>query len=193
VDTLLSDPATTSVRLVTNAERMVLRETQRTFVYFSLHGLTVDAILVNRLLPGEVSDVFFREWRTSQQAVVNEMEEYFSPVAVHRVPLFTHEVLGRERLEELARALYADSEDPSAVVRAGRPYTFEKLADRWEVHVDMPFASKAELGLFKKGDELVVEIGTLRRHIGLPTSMAALEPSRARLENGKLVVELRER
>jgi arsenite-transporting ATPase len=193
VDTLLSDPAITSVRLVTNPERMVLRETQRTFVYFSLHGLTVDAILVNRLLPGEVSDVFFREWRASQQTIVSEMEEYFSPVAVHRVPLFTREVLGRERLEELARALYADNEDPAAVVRACRPYTFEKLEDRWEVHLDLPFASKTELKLFKKGDELVVEIGTLRRHIGLPTSMAALEPSRARLENGKLVVELREK
>lgn len=153
----------------------------------------MDAILVNRLLPGEVSDVFFRDWRASQQAIVSEMEEYFAPVAVHRVPLFTHEVLGRERLEELARALYPGDEDPSAVVRAGRPYTFEKLEDRWEVHLDLPFASKSELGLFKKGDELVVEIGTLRRHIGLPTSMAALEPSRARLENGKLVVELREK
>src|ERR1700722_10265382 len=111
VDALLSDPLTTSVRLVTNPERMVLRETQRTFVYFSLHGLTVDAILVNRLLPGEVSDVFFRDWRASQQAIVSEMEEYFAPVAVHRVPLFTHEVLGRERLETLAGALYSGNED----------------------------------------------------------------------------------
>ena len=55
------------------------------------------------------------------------------------------------------------------------------------------FRLESGLGLFMKGDELVIEIGTLRRHIGLPTSMAALEPSRARLENGKLVVELRER
>jgi arsenite-transporting ATPase len=137
--------------------------------------------------------VFFREWRASQQSIVTEMEEYFAPVEVRRVPLFTHEVLGRERLEALAGALYSGNEDPAAVVRFGRPYTFEKLQDRWEVHVDLPFASKAELGLFKKGDELVVEIGTMRRHIGLPTSMAALEPSRARLENGKLVVELKEK
>src|SRR5947209_5792687 len=47
VDELLADPLSTSVRLVTNPERMVLRETQRTFVYFSLHGLTVDGILIN--------------------------------------------------------------------------------------------------------------------------------------------------
>ncbi len=35
---LLEDPRMTSVRLVTNPERMVLRVTQQAFVYFSLHG-----------------------------------------------------------------------------------------------------------------------------------------------------------
>ena len=48
---LLEDPKITSVRLVTNPEKMVLRETQRAFVYFSLHGLTVDGVIVNRVLP----------------------------------------------------------------------------------------------------------------------------------------------
>src|SRR6201981_1078219 len=38
---LLENPKITSVRLVTNPEKMVLRETQRAFVYFSLHGFTV--------------------------------------------------------------------------------------------------------------------------------------------------------
>lgn len=193
VDAILSDPSITSVRLVTNPERMVLRETQRTFVYFSLHGLTVDSIMVNRVLPPEVNDAFFAEWRSSQSTILREIDEYFAPVHVRRVPLFTHEVLGRQRLEELARALYAEDDDPAAVVRTERPYSFEKFEDRWEVRVDMPFASKSEVGLFKKGDELVVEVGTLRRHIGLPTSMAALEPSRARLAGGKLIVEMREK
>jgi arsenite-transporting ATPase len=193
VDDLLSDPMITSVRLVTNAERMVLRETQRTFVYFSLHGLIVDGILVNRVLPEQVSDTFFADWRSSQQGILREIDEYFAPVAVRRVPLFTHEVLGRERLEEVARALYADHADPSAVTRTERAFSFEKMADHWEVRLDLPFTSKQEIGLFKKGDELVVEVGTIRRHIGLPTSMTSLEPSRARLSSGKLVVEMRER
>ena len=102
---LLEDPAQTSVRLVTNPERMVLRETQRAFVYFSLHGLTVDSIIVNRVLPQAVTDAWFEEWRASQARVLEEIDAYFAPVEVTRVPLFTHEVLGRERLEELARAL----------------------------------------------------------------------------------------
>ena len=49
----------TSVRLVTNPEKMVLRETQRAFVYFSLHGLTVDSVIVNRVLPAAVLTAVF--------------------------------------------------------------------------------------------------------------------------------------
>jgi arsenite-transporting ATPase len=73
-----------------------------------------------------------------------------------------------------------------------RPYTFEKVDSHYEVRLQLPFASKGEVELFKKGDELVVEIGSLRRHIGLPTSMAGLSPTRARLENQCLTVEMRE-
>ncbi len=189
---LLEDPKITSVRLVTNPERMVLRETQRAFVYFSLHGLTVDGIIVNRVLPSEITDAFFKEWRASQGLILQEIDSYFAPVPVKRVPLFTHEVLGRERLEDLARSLYEGQEDPAAITRTEAPYQFVKNEGRYEVRLQLPFAAKGEIGLFKKGDELVVEIGTLRRHIGLPTSMASLTPGRAKLENKVLTVEMKE-
>jgi len=192
IDELLEDPRITSVRLVTNPERMVLRETQRAFVYFTLHGLAVDGILVNRVLPLAVTDAYFEEWRASQSRILEEIDAYFAPVPAKRIPLFTHEVLGRERLEELARALYATGEDPAAIGRTEAPYTFAKRDGHYEVRLQLPFAAKGEVGLFKKGDELVVEIGTLRRHIGLPTSMAGLSPSRAKLENRILTVEMKE-
>ncbi len=192
IDELLENPRTTSVRLVTNPEKMVLRETQRAFVYFSLHGLTVDGIIVNRVLPETITDSFFAEWRESQRRVLDEISAYFSPVPVKHVPLFTHEVLGAERLQDLARALYGDNDDPAVISRTEAPYTFTKRDGHYEVCLQLPFAVKGEIGLFKKGDELVVQIGTLRRHIGLPTSMAALSPAHAKLENKVLTVEMRE-
>jgi arsenite-transporting ATPase len=192
VDELMEDPQVTSVRLVTNPEKMVLRETQRAFVYFSLHGLTVDNVIVNRVLPREAAGAWFDEWHASQEKILHEIEDYFAPVPTRRVPLFTHEVLGRQRLEDLAAVMYAEGEDPAAVTRTDRPYTFGKREGFYEVRVLLPFATKGEIGLFKKGDELVVEIGTFRRHIGLPTSMAALTPSRARLESSVLTVEMKE-
>ena len=191
IDTLLEDPAQTSARLVTNAEKMVLKETQRAFVYFSLHGLTVDQIIVNRLLSEEAGQGFFAEARANQAATLDEMTRYFDPVPLRRVPLFQTEVLGIERLRLLARVLYPAGEDPAAVTRTERPYEFAKAGDHYEIRLRLPFAAKNEVGLYKKGDELVVEIGNFRRHIGLPTSMAALQPARARLEDKLLVVELK--
>jgi len=192
VDEIMEDPYTTSVRLITNPEKMVLRETQRAFVYFSLHGLTVDAVIVNRVLPKEIRDAWFTEWHTSQDQILREMEDYFAPVPLIRVPLFAHEVLGQARLQDVAKVLYAEGEDPAAVTQTERPYVFGKRNGAYEVRLLLPFAAKGEVGLFKKGDELVVEVGTLRRHIGLPRSMAALVPARARLENRVLTVEMKE-
>jgi len=192
VDEIMENPNVTSVRLVTNPEKMVLRETQRAFVYFSLHGLTVDSIIVNRVLPAEVMDTWFNDWHMSQENVLREIEEYFAPVPVKRVPLFAREVLGKQRLRDLAALLYPGDEDPSAVTRTEKPYSFGKRDGIYEIRVLLPFAAKGEVGLFKKGDELVVEIGTLRRHIGLPRSMAMLLPSHAKLENGLLTVEMQE-
>ena len=192
IDQLLEDPRVTSVRLVTNAEKMVVRETQRAFVYFSLHGLTVDQILVNRVLPDEVEGPFFREWRRIQEHCLEEIETYFAPVPIRQVPLFRHEVLGLDRLRELAHEMFAKGEDPAAVTRTERPYSFRKRDGRYEVRLHAPFAAKGEVGLFKKGEDLVLEVGTVRRHIGLPNSMTGLSPVRARLEDGVLVVELQE-
>jgi arsenite/tail-anchored protein-transporting ATPase len=82
---LLEDAKITSVRLVTNPERMVLRETQRAFVYFTLHGLTVDGVIVSRVLPDAVTDAYFREWRASQAKILEEIDAYFAPVCTGRI------------------------------------------------------------------------------------------------------------
>jgi arsenite-transporting ATPase len=192
IDAILQDPQVTSVRLVSNAERMVLRETQRAFVYFLLHGLSVDTIIVNRVLPEEVTGSYLSGWRDTQQEILDEMTSYFDPVPVRRVPMFQQEVIGMDRLEALADVLRDIEPDPLAVTRTERPYSFERRNGVHQVRVAMPFAAKGEVGLFKKGDELVIEIGVLRRHVGLPRSIAELQPVRATFEGNTLVVELGE-
>ncbi|MFL6463613.1 MAG: ArsA family ATPase [Bryobacteraceae bacterium] len=193
IDVVLQDAAMTSVRLVTNAEKMVLRETQRAFVYFSLNGLVVDGIVVNRLLPDEVRDSFFDGWRQAQGETVAEIEQYFAPVPVRKVPMFRDQVLGYERLRQLASALYEAGEDPAAVSRSAAPFAFVREGNGYQVELDLPFTEKAEVGLFKKDDELVIQVGTVRRHVGLPTTLAHLTPRKARLLGRKLVVELGEK
>ena len=102
-------------------------------------------------------------------------------------------IVGLDSLDRLADILQTLDPAPAAVTFTERPYSFERRDGVHQVRVAMPFAGKGEVGLFKKGDELVVEVGVFRRHIGLPTTLAALEPVRATFDDRTLVVELGER
>ncbi len=64
---ILGDPKTCTVRLVLNLEKMVLKEAQRAFTYLSLYDYLTDLVVVNRVLPPEVTDRYFASWRRVQE------------------------------------------------------------------------------------------------------------------------------
>ena len=63
---LLSDAERSSVRLVVNPEKMVIKEAQRTFTYLNLYGYSTDLIICNRLIPDKVKDDYFQAWKDIQ-------------------------------------------------------------------------------------------------------------------------------
>lgn len=192
VDALLKDPATTTVRLVTNAEKIVLRETQRAFMYFGLYGLTVDAIIVNRLLPAGVSDPFFSAWRKTQDASLAEAHRYFDPVPVLTLPLHDDQVVGPEALEGLGRLLW-DGRDPLASFRAEAPYRYRKVDGRYELTLGLPFVGRDEIDLAVVGGDLVVRIGNVRHHVPIPRTLSGHSPAGAKVEDGALTVRFERR
>ncbi len=187
IDKLLADPQITTVRLVTNPEKVVLKETQRAFTYFCLYGLTVEAVIVNRILPSEIHDEFFSAWRDTQERWLQSVEEFFSPVPVWRVPLFQDEVLGVERLKRLGRALYGN-QDPAKRFFTEAPYRFRKVDGKYQLRLRLPFISSEDVKLHKKLDELIIRIGSLKRHVSLPQRMRHCEPISARVRDGELVI-----
>jgi len=82
VDKILTDPETTSVRLVTNPEKIVLKETQRAFMYFSLYKMSIDSIVMNRILPEGLKDSYFQVWKESQSRHIEKAREVFRPIPV---------------------------------------------------------------------------------------------------------------
>ena len=56
---ILRDRSSTSIRLVMNPDRMVIREAMRTFTYLNLYGYLTDAVIVNRMFPPEVDEGYF--------------------------------------------------------------------------------------------------------------------------------------
>ncbi len=189
IDKMLADPRVTTVRLVTNPEKVVLKETQRAFTYFCLYGLTVDAVIVNRILPAEVSDGFFSTWKDTQERWIQAIEEFFAPVPVWRVPLFQDEMLGASRLRRLGRALYG-SRDPAQQHFAEPPYRFRKVDGNYHLYLRLPFVTGEDVNLYKKLDELVIRVGGFKRHISLPQRMARCEPLSACIKGGELIVVL---
>jgi arsenite/tail-anchored protein-transporting ATPase len=189
IDKLLADPKVTTIRLVTNPEKMVLKETQRAFTFFCLYGLTVDSVIVNRILPDEIQDRFFSDWRETQERWIQAIEEFFAPVPVWRVPLFPNEVLGTDRLRALARTLY-HGRDPAQCFFDEAPYRFRKVDGNYQLHLRLPFVSGKDVNLHQKSGELVIRVGSIKRHVSLPTRLARYEPVSARLKDGELVVVL---
>src|ERR671919_1726024 len=103
---VLTDPSSTSVRLVVNPERMVIAEAQRTFTYLNLFGYRVDAVVVNRLLPEAVSDPYFERWKELQTEHLKTIEEAFSPTPILTAHLRDQELVGTALLAELSDELY---------------------------------------------------------------------------------------
>ncbi|MDQ7038510.1 MAG: ArsA-related P-loop ATPase, partial [Aquificota bacterium] len=190
VDEILVDPETTSVRLVVNPEKMVIRESQRAFMYFNLFGVNVDAVIVNRVIPKDLEEcAYFKEWVSIQKRYIEEVETFFSPVPVLKVPLMKEEVLGEERLRELSGVLYGER-DPADVLFKERPYEFVKEDRGYTLKIKAPSVTKEKVSLLKSDDEIVVRVGNFKSHIMLPRKLRNLDPKGAKIEEGYIKIRL---
>lgn len=188
VDKALTDHSITSVRLVTNAERMVIKETQRAFMYFNLYNINVDMVVANRVLPPDQD--YFKHWAKAQAGYLDELRAYFEPLPVQTLPMMEHEVVGLERLAALAERLYGDR-DPIEIRSKGQQFSFEKRGEAYLLHLRMPFADRKDIDLTKHENDLIVRVGSFKRFVPLPRAVAVLEPSGAQYIDHELRVTFR--
>ena len=191
VRALLSDPAISSIRLVVNPERMVIKETQRTYTYLNLYGYATDAIICNRIIPDEVTDPYFAAWKTSQRENISFIGEAFGELPLLKAPLFGEEVGGIETLRRLAEALYGDR-SPAEQLFEGQTHRIESDENGgYRLIVPLPFATKQDLDLYRSRDELTLRVGPYRRNIVLPYALWNLEIADARFEESSLRIRFR--
>jgi arsenite/tail-anchored protein-transporting ATPase len=191
VEEILTDAEKTSVRLVVNAEKMVIAEARRAYTYLNLYDYQVDAVIVNRLLPEEVSDPYFNRWREAQRRHLAAIEDSFSPIPIFEARLFDREMYGREALEALAEDVFGN-EDPLQMFFRGATHEIVKSNGGYEVVFNLPLAEKESVDLSKKGAELLVRVGGYKRNVLLPDSLARLEAAGAKIEGDKLKVRLQD-
>ncbi|MBD2100072.1 TRC40/GET3/ArsA family transport-energizing ATPase [Leptolyngbya sp. FACHB-261] len=188
LERILTDNTYTTVRLVTNPEKMVIKESLRAHAYLSLYNVATDLVIANRILPDTVQDPYFERWKTAQQHYRQEIHDNFSPLPVKEVPLYSEEMCGFAALERLKDTLFEGTEDPTQVYY--KETTLNVVTENGQYRLDLylPGIPKDQIELSKTGDELNIRIGNHRRNLVLPQTLAALQPAGAKMENDYLKI-----
>jgi arsenite-transporting ATPase len=191
LEKVLTDNTQTSVRLVINPEKMVIKESLRAHAYLSLYNVATDLVVANRIIPDEVQDSFFQRWKENQQQYRQEIHENFHPLPVKEVPLFSEEMCGLAALERLKETLY-QNEDPTQVYYKENTIRVVQDKNQYSLELYLPGIPKNQIQLSKTGDELNITIGNHRRNLVLPQALAVLQPAGAKMEEDYLKIRFAE-
>lgn len=187
VKRLLADPARSTVRLVLNPEKMVIKESQRALTYLCLYGYATDLVITNRIFAEGMGEASLAGWRRIQARHREAIHQAFAPLPIREIPLFDREVVGRAMLDRMAEALFP-GRDPAEVFFAGPVQTLSRERDGYTLTLRLPFVRAKEVSLLKTGNELIISIGNFRRDLFLPRALAPLEVEAAQVEGGLLRV-----
>ncbi|MEU2558069.1 ArsA-related P-loop ATPase [Streptomyces longispororuber] len=178
---LIEDPDT-SVRLVAEPGPAAAEAVATAALGLALHGLRLDAVVANRVLPaadGPGEGPWLAALRAQQHKTLQEWE---AAHPTHPVVHLGAEPRGPDDLAALA---------PPAPGPAPAPLDWPVTDARAEESllywaIPLPGAVRDELGLVRRGDELVVRAGPFRRIVPLPSALRRCTVSGAGLRDGVL-------
>jgi arsenite-transporting ATPase len=183
------DPKVASIRIVTNPERMVIKEARRAYTYLQLYGYNVDGVVINRILPEKNVGEAFKYYVESQKKYIEEIEETFQPLPILKVHHQGREVFGLSQLRKIGNALYK-GRIASEVMYLDKPFEIYENSKGYFFKTRLPFAKEGDIKLKKFGDELVIDLGNRRRSIFLPRFANFLKLGEYRFKDSWLVVAL---
>jgi arsenite-transporting ATPase len=167
---ILTDEKVSSVRLVLNPEKMVISEARRTYTYLGLFGYRVDAVVVNRVLPPDVVDPYFGKWKDIQAEHLATVHESFEPVPILTARLFDREMIGIPLLGEMGDEVYGEL-NASSVLYVDDPIRVRKQDNGYVLRMRLPFVSRDDLDIHRRGEELYVRVGSYKRNLILPQTL----------------------
>jgi arsenite/tail-anchored protein-transporting ATPase len=190
---LLSDGSISSMRVVLNPEKMVVKEAQRAYTYLNLYGYSVDAVVCNRVFPRDLEDHYFDVWKKAQAANLELVHECFHPLPIFEVPLFDQEVTGIPMLQRMADTVFGSNPvkggagDPTGKFYVGKPQDIFRRNGDYVLSIPLPLAEREDVHLHRSVfDELIVRIGNWKRNLVLPTGLAKLDVTGAKYEGDRL-------
>ena len=185
LQSLLKNRNVCSIRLVTIPEKMVVEETKRNYMYLNLYNFNVDGIYINRVIPLEIENNFFDEWKKIQGEYIEKLNEVFLDMPTYKVKWYEIDINGFEGLQRIINDSLED-ENIFNVLKINSNETFKKLENGYSLTLKIPFAEKDDFDLFESSNEIIIKIGNFKRNIPLPDVVRKYSISNAKFENGEL-------
>jgi arsenite/tail-anchored protein-transporting ATPase len=171
---VLGDGAQCSVRVVTTAEQLSLRETQRSLTFTNLYGYNVDALVLNR-----------------QKRIPRPVADTFAAWPIMCLTEYDRDVIGYKLLNEMGLALFPPPTDPAAVFVSGQAQRLTRGANGYVLSLKLPFVHEDDIDLLQHNGQLILQVGRIRRVLQLPAPVNGLSAADALLEEGTLEVQFR--
>lgn len=187
LQTLLKDRDICSIRLVTIPEKMVVEETKRSYMYLNLYNFNVDGLYINRIIPEDVNNSFFDQWKEIQKHYREEIEAVFTNVPIFKIKWYEADINGVEGLERVAADSLTDN-NILKVLKTTVNETFNKTDKGYRLDIFTPLAEKSAFDLYESGTDIIVKIGNFKRNIPIPNTLRRYQMASAKLHEGILSI-----
>ncbi|NDZ80578.1 ArsA family ATPase [Streptomyces sp. SID10853] len=180
VQARIDDPDTT-VRLVAEPGAAATRALRTARTGIALHRRTLDLVVANRLLPTGSRDPWLAALAAQQQEHLKELADCFGEADLAELPHLGRAPRTADELAPLERPAGPGTAAPEWAVE-------DRLADDGVLvwRLPLPGAVKEELGLVRRGDELLLTAGPFRRTVTLPSALRRCTVEGAALTDGVL-------
>lgn len=185
---LLKNRKTTSIRLVTMPEKMVVEETKRNYMYMNLYNFNVDGIYINRILPKDINNSFFDEWLNIQTKYTKELKAIFAGIPTYNIPWYDEELRGLKAVNRICNDVINDNKVFDFLEITKRE-VYEKNESGYLLSVFIPLAKKGDLDLYQSESDVVIKLNNFKRNIPLPNILRNYLITSAKLEEGILKIQ----
>ncbi|MBQ6993162.1 MAG: ArsA family ATPase [Lachnospiraceae bacterium] len=185
---LFKDRDTTSIRIVTTPEKMVVEETKRNYLYMNLYNYNVDGLYINRVLPRDINNPFFSQWLQIQEKYINQLYESFGMLPIYTIPWYEEELKGQMAINRMAKEVLKES-DIFEIKTIHEREVFTKNEKGYLLDVALPGANKKEMDLYQSRTDIVIKLKNFKRNIPLPNILRNYLITSAKLEEGVLRIQ----
>lgn len=177
----------TSIRIVTTPEQIVLEEARRNYTWLQLYDFNVDAIYINKLYPSKAMEGYFKDWEDIQKQNIQLAEESFPEQKVFKLEMQSNEINGKESLEKIAKILYQNI-NPIEIFCQTEAFKMDDINGTRILSIKLPFLKAENISIKKEKYDIIISLLNETRRFHLPDKLKTRKISSYSYENSELKI-----